>query len=97
MKKLYCPECSAYLEGGDGECKDCHCGWKQPVSEEKQSTLEQLQEENIKLKTVLFAGAFVMPKAVHKYDFGVGMEEQANEFMRDAEELVGRKLPKFAG
>ncbi|MEY0545125.1 hypothetical protein AB7318_21550 [Providencia rettgeri] len=53
MKKLYCPECSAYLEGGDGECKDCHCGWKQPVSEEKQSTLEQLQEENAKLKKAI--------------------------------------------
>ncbi|MCX8980082.1 hypothetical protein NLN92_18935 [Citrobacter portucalensis] len=31
MTKLYCPECGAYLEGGDGENKDCHCGWKQPV------------------------------------------------------------------
>lgn len=59
-------------------------------------TIEQLQEENAKLKEVLFAGAFVMLKAVHKYDFGAGMEEQANEFMRDAEELVGEKLPKFA-
>ncbi|MCX9108222.1 hypothetical protein AB7W56_15180 [Providencia rettgeri] len=55
MKKLYCPECSAYLEGGDGECKDCHCGWKQPVSEEKQSTLEQLQEENAKLKQAIIS------------------------------------------
>ncbi len=55
MKKLYCPECSAYLEGGDGECKDCHCGWKQPVSEEKQSTLEQLQEENVKLKQAIIS------------------------------------------
>ncbi|MFO3764076.1 hypothetical protein AAHD89_23005 [Providencia rettgeri] len=55
IKKLYCPECSAYLEGGDGECKDCHCGWKQPVSEEKQSTLEQLQEENAKLKQAIIS------------------------------------------
>ncbi|SUI39671.1 Uncharacterised protein [Salmonella enterica subsp. enterica] len=30
--KLYCPECLAYLEGGDGTLQDCHCGWKQPVS-----------------------------------------------------------------
>ncbi|MDC9765964.1 hypothetical protein [Proteus mirabilis] len=96
MKKLYCLECSAYLEGGDGECKDCHCGWKQPMEEEKQSTPEQLQEENEKLKEVLFAGAFLMAKAVHKYDFGVGMEEQATDFMKDAEELTGNKLPKFA-
>lgn len=53
MKKLYCPECSAYLEGGDGECNDCHCGWKQPMEEEKQSTLEQLQEENKKLRQAI--------------------------------------------
>lgn len=30
MKKLYCPECSAYLEGGSGDLVDCHCGWQQP-------------------------------------------------------------------
>ena len=57
-------------------------------------TIEQLQEENAKLKEVLFAGAFVMLKAVHKYDFGIGMEEQANDFMQDAEKLTGRKLPE---
>ncbi|HEM8308241.1 TPA: hypothetical protein U2M51_004560, partial [Providencia rettgeri] len=50
-------------------------------------TIEQLQEENKKLKEVIFAGAFLMAKAVHKYDFGVGMEEQATDFMKDAEEL----------
>lgn len=55
MKKLYCPECSAYLEGGDGECNDCHCGWKQPMEKEKQSTLEQLQEENAKLKQAIIS------------------------------------------
>lgn len=53
MKKLYCPECSAYLEGGDGECKDCRCGWKQPEEEAKESALEQLQEENAKLKQAI--------------------------------------------
>ena len=30
MKSLYCPLCSAYLEGGSGDLVDCHCGWKQP-------------------------------------------------------------------
>lgn len=30
MRKLYCPKCGAYLEGGDGECHDCRCGWQQP-------------------------------------------------------------------
>lgn len=53
MKKLYCPECSSYLEGGDGECKDCRCGWKQPVEEAKESAFEQLQEENAKLKQAI--------------------------------------------
>ena len=33
MKKLYCPKCSAYLEGGSGELVDCHCGWQQPHDE----------------------------------------------------------------
>jgi hypothetical protein len=55
MKKLYCPECSAYLEGGDGECKDCNCGWKQPMEAEKKSTFEQLQEENAKLKQAIIS------------------------------------------
>lgn len=26
---LYCPNCGNYLIAGDGECHDCHCGWKQ--------------------------------------------------------------------
>lgn len=68
----------------------------QGCKQEIDMNIEQLQEENEKLKEVLFAGAFLMAKAVHKYDFGIGMEEQANDFMKDAEELVGRKIPKFA-
>jgi len=31
MKKLYCPGCGEYLEGGNGELTDCSCGFKQPV------------------------------------------------------------------
>lgn len=58
-------------------------------------TIEQLQKENEKLKEVLFAGAFVMKKAVHKYDFGIGMEEQANDFIKDAERLTKKRLPTF--
>ena len=34
MKKLYCPKCSSYLEGGSGDLVDCHCGWQQPQEEE---------------------------------------------------------------
>lgn len=56
-------------------------------------TIEQVQKENEKLKEVLFAGAFVMKKAVHKYDFGIGMEEQANDFIKDAERLTKKRLP----
>ena len=58
-------------------------------------TIEQLQKENENLKEVLFAGAFVMKKAVHKYDFDIGMEEQANDFIKDAERLTKKRLPKF--
>ena len=32
LSRLYCPHCGAYLEGGDGELKDCGCGWKQPIN-----------------------------------------------------------------
>lgn len=31
MSLLYCPKCGKHLEGGDGECRDCSCGWTQPV------------------------------------------------------------------
>nr|DAH06152.1 MAG TPA: Trm112p-like protein [Bacteriophage sp.] len=34
LRRLYCPECGAYLEGGSGELQDCHCGWKQPNYED---------------------------------------------------------------
>ena len=47
MTRLYCPECSEYLEGGDGECHDCSCGWKQPVEtfEDEASTLQVAYDE----------------------------------------------------
>lgn len=47
MTRLYCPECSEYLEGGDGECHDCSCGWKQPVEtfEEDVNTLKVAYDE----------------------------------------------------
>ena len=34
MKYLYCPKCGEYLEGGDGEMKDCLCGFKQQKTED---------------------------------------------------------------
>lgn len=40
MKKLYCPECGAYLEGGDGSMQDCFCGWKQPEAREEEDDAE---------------------------------------------------------
>lgn len=47
MTRLYCPECSEYLEGGDGECHDCSCGWKQPAEtfEDEASTLQVAYDE----------------------------------------------------
>ena len=55
-------------------------------------TIEQLQKENEKLKEILFADTFVMKKAVHQYNFGIGMEEQANDFIKDAEQLTKKIL-----
>lgn len=43
MKLLYCRDCGSYLMAGDGECHDCHCGWKQP--EDPPLELEDLLEE----------------------------------------------------
>ena len=40
MKKLYCPECGNYLEGGDGDMQDCCCGWKQPEETESSEMVE---------------------------------------------------------
>lgn len=47
MNRLYCPECSEYLEGGDGECHDYSCGWKQPAEtfEDEASTLQAAYDE----------------------------------------------------
>ena len=47
MTRLYCPDCSEYLEGGDGECHDCSCGWKQPVEtfEDDNTTLQVAYNE----------------------------------------------------
>ena len=47
MTRLYCPECSEYREGGDGECHDCSCGWKQPVEtfEDEANTLQVAYDE----------------------------------------------------
>lgn len=48
MMKLYCPECSNYLGGGDGAMHDCRsCGWKQPTEpvETECQGLENLANE----------------------------------------------------
>lgn len=39
MKKLYCPECGTYLEGGSGDMVDCPCGWKQPEDAPEQPAI----------------------------------------------------------
>ena len=40
MNKLYCPECGNYLEGGDGDMRDCCCWWKQPEETESSEAAE---------------------------------------------------------
>ncbi len=44
MDRLYCPICNEYLEGGDGECHDCSCGWQQPVDDHEDLEVENLRE-----------------------------------------------------
>lgn len=39
MQLLYCPDCNNYLMAGDGECHDCHCGWKQPTNDSEDDTM----------------------------------------------------------
>lgn len=61
MTRLYCPECSEYLEGGDGECHDCSCGWKQAVDDQcfsgeldaLKAESAALQKENAELKEAI--------------------------------------------
>lgn len=43
-----------------------------------------LTEENARLSDIAKGGAFVMQKALMKYEFGVGMTMQAEDFIRDA-------------
>ncbi|EIV5847956.1 hypothetical protein ACF0N2_004596 [Klebsiella pneumoniae] len=50
------------------------------------SQVEQLAAENKRLTDVAQGGAFVMQKALMKYEFGVGMTMQAEDFIRDARE-----------
>ena len=47
MKKLYCPECGNYLEGGDGDMRDCCCGWKQPYEAESTEIIADFDVEAV--------------------------------------------------
>ncbi|HEJ8266494.1 TPA: hypothetical protein SMJ07_004321 [Klebsiella oxytoca] len=47
---------------------------------------KRLAAENKRLTDVAQGGAFVMQKALMKYEFGVGMAMQAEDFIRDARE-----------
>ncbi len=47
---------------------------------------KRLAAENKRLTDVAQGGAFVMQKAMMKYEFGVGMTMQAEDFIRDARE-----------
>lgn len=57
-----------------------------PTGVDIQGWLKQLAAENKRLTDVAQGGAFVMQKALMKYEFGVGMTMQAEDFIRDARE-----------
>lgn len=48
MKSLYCRDCNNYLMGGDGECHDCPCGWKQDPDEQEHDPEPAEQLERVK-------------------------------------------------
>lgn len=50
------------------------------------SQVGQLASENKRLTDIAQGGAFVMQKALMKYEFGVGMTMQAENFIRDSRE-----------
>lgn len=55
MKKLYCSDCGEYLEGGDGQMKDCSCGFIQLEDVECEACGEMVE----KLKEVDSCGVMV--------------------------------------
>lgn len=57
-----------------------------PAGVDLQDWVKQLAAENKRLNDVAQGGAFVMQKALMKYEFGVGMTMQAEDFIRDARE-----------
>ncbi|STV05481.1 Uncharacterised protein [Klebsiella pneumoniae subsp. ozaenae] len=56
---------------------------------------QQLAAENKRLTDVAQGGAFVMQKALMKYEFGVGMTMQAEDFIRDAKRKAFRHRSHF--
>ncbi|MGL6191360.1 MAG: hypothetical protein ACRC2L_14795 [Serratia nevei] len=48
---------------------------------------DALAVENQALTDIANGGAFVMQKALMKYEFGIGMTEQAEHFIRDVKTL----------
>lgn len=57
-----------------------------PEGIDLQDWVKMLAAENKRLNDVAQGGAFVMQKALMKYEFGVGMTMQAEDFIRDARE-----------
>lgn len=57
-----------------------------PAGVDLQDWVKQMAAENKRLNDVAQGGAFVMQKALMKYEFGVGMTMQAEDFIRDARE-----------
>ena len=40
MQYLYCPECGEYLEDGNGDMADCHCGFKQSQTDDPDTVID---------------------------------------------------------
>lgn len=78
MQKLYCDNCSNYLMGGDGECHDCPCGWKQPIKSKKDHSMS----DDDKLVLATFLGE---PWAAFEYH----CEQSGNDAQAIYESLGG--------
>ncbi|MDW5511773.1 hypothetical protein [Serratia proteamaculans] len=53
----------------------------------QQKRADALAVENAALKDIANGGSFVMQKALMKYEFGIGMTDQAEHFIRDVKTL----------
>lgn len=107
MKKLYCPECGNYLEGGDGDMHDCCCGWKQPEEpecchEDQSEEIEQLQAKNAELTSEVesYRKAWKIDDLTKELRQQLASAEEHNARLREAltaSDSLLRDLPSSGG